>query len=332
MGIELKPDVFNSGRTCSTEDVPQTKPLAGEDPEFDLIGSKKRPGSKIGTCDAADVNYASAAYAASGNILGNLKDQKGAAIRGGTVEAKNLETGSTQSAVTDSSGQYSFNSLPEGHYSVSASYQGFEKSVREDVTVRVDQDAIVDFTLSLDRIETVVVVTAPVRADVVSEPEISKQTSYVSDSAQLLQDIPGVSVYSAGGVSSLPVVHGLADDRLRIKVDGMDLISSCPNHMNSPLSYVDPTSIRHTIKVYTGISPVSLGGDSIGAVIVADTKDPHSHNEGQGLLTTGEAGTRYRSNGRQHRGLNVAVNVATADVQRELQRFSAVDVRQLHRR
>ena len=33
-------------------------------------------------------------------------------------------------------------------------------------------------------------------------------------------------------VSSLPAIHGLADDRLRIKVDGMDLIASCPNHMN----------------------------------------------------------------------------------------------------
>jgi iron complex outermembrane receptor protein len=34
-----------------------------------------------------------------------------------------------------------------------------------------------------------------------------------------------VSLYGAGGVSSLPSVHGLADDRLRIQVDGMDLIS-----------------------------------------------------------------------------------------------------------
>ena len=54
-----------------------------------------------------------------------------------------------------------------------------------------------------------------------------------SDTATLLRDVPGVSFYGAGGVSSLPVIHGLADDRLRTKVDGMDLIASCPNHMNS---------------------------------------------------------------------------------------------------
>ena len=58
-----------------------------------------------------------------------------------------------------------------------------------------------------------------------------------SDTATLLRDVPGISVYGAGGVSSLPAIHGLADDRLRIKVDGMDLIAACPNHMNPALSY-----------------------------------------------------------------------------------------------
>lgn len=61
-----------------------------------------------------------------------------------------------------------------------------------------------------------------------------------SDTASMLRDVPGVSFYGAGGVSSLPVIRGLANDRLRIKVDGMDLIASCPNHMNPPC----PTSIR----------------------------------------------------------------------------------------
>ena len=53
-----------------------------------------------------------------------------------------------------------------------------------------------------------------------------------------LRDVPGVSLYGAGGVSSLPSIHGLADDRLRVTVDGMDLIASCPNHMNPALSYI----------------------------------------------------------------------------------------------
>ena len=69
---------------------------------------------------------------------------------------------------------------------------------------------------------------------------------------------PGVSAYGAGGVSSLPVIRGLADDRLRTKVDGMDLVAACPNHMNSPLSYIDPTAVE-SVQVYSGVTPVSRG-------------------------------------------------------------------------
>ncbi|MBK8119073.1 MAG: TonB-dependent receptor [Sulfuritalea sp.] len=130
-----------------------------------------------------------------------------------------------------------------------------------------------------------------------------------SDTASLLRDIPGVSLYGAGGVSSLPSIHGLADDRLRIKVDGMDLIASCPNHMNPALSYLDPTNVG-SLKVYAGITPVSVGGDSIGGTIIADTPAPTFATPGQGSLFKGEAGAFYRSNGNA-KGGNVSATYAT---------------------
>ena len=117
-----------------------------------------------------------------------------------------------------------------------------------------------------------------------------------SDTASLLRDVPGVQLQSAGGTSSLPVIRGLADDRNRIVVDGMDLISSCPNHMNSPLSYIDPSNVGN-LQVYAGITPVSVGGDSIGGTIIADPRPLPFAAPGQGLLTTGEIGAFYRSNG-----------------------------------
>lgn len=137
---------------------------------------------------------------------------------------------------------------------------------------------------------------------------LSTLPATTSDTANLLQDIPGVSLYGAGGVSSLPAIHGLADDRLRIKVDGMDLISSCPNHMNSPLSYLDPSNVG-TLKVYAGITPVSLGGDSIGGTVVAETPAPEFAAPGQGALVKGQVGAFYRSNNNA-RGGNVAATWA----------------------
>jgi iron complex outermembrane receptor protein len=130
-----------------------------------------------------------------------------------------------------------------------------------------------------------------------------------SDTANLLSDEPGVSLYRAGGVSSLPVIHGLADDRVRVKVDGMDLISSCANHMNPPLSYIDPTNIDN-IKVYAGVTPVSVGGDSIGGTIVAETSKPEFAKSGEANLFKGEIGTFYRSNN-DARGGNVSATYAT---------------------
>ncbi|MFO7542178.1 MAG: TonB-dependent receptor [Thiobacillus sp.] len=138
---------------------------------------------------------------------------------------------------------------------------------------------------------------------------VPSMRSATSDTASLLRDIPGVSLYGAGGVSSLPSIHGLADDRLRIKVDGMDLISACPNHMNPALSYLDPSQVD-SIKVYAGIAPVSIGGDSIGGSIIAETAAPEFAGPGQAPLTKGEVGAFYRSNGNA-RGGNVAATYAT---------------------
>jgi len=129
-----------------------------------------------------------------------------------------------------------------------------------------------------------------------------------SDTATLLRDVPGVSFTSAGGVSSLPSIHGLADDRLRIKVDGMDLIAACPNHMNPALSYIDPTRVD-SIKVYAGITPVSVGGDSIGGTLIVESAQPEFARSGEGLLTRGEVGAFYRSNGNAM-GANLSATAA----------------------
>ena len=130
-----------------------------------------------------------------------------------------------------------------------------------------------------------------------------------SDSAALLRDIPGVALQGAGGLSSLPIVHGLSGDRLRIKIDGMDLIASCPNHMNPPLSSLDPAAIG-ALEVYAGITPVSVGGDSIGGTVVARTRDPVFATDAQGKVSNGEIGAYWRSNGNAQ-GVNASASMAT---------------------
>lgn len=117
-----------------------------------------------------------------------------------------------------------------------------------------------------------------------------------NDTATLLDGTPGVSFYTGGGVSSLPVINGLADDRLKITVDGMNITSACPNHMNPALSYIDPAALSQ-VNVYAGIVPVSQGGDSIGGAIAVKSIPPAFAEPGQGLKTSGNLNAFYRSNG-----------------------------------
>jgi iron complex outermembrane recepter protein len=139
--------------------------------------------------------------------------------------------------------------------------------------------------------------------------DIYRLRTSTSDTAKLLDGQPGVSLYGAGGVSSLPAIHGMADDRVRIKVDGMDLISACANHMNPPLSYMAPASVSG-VKVFAGIVPVSLGGDSIGGTIQVDSAAPEFAREGQGMSRKGQVGMFYRNNGNAQ-GANLSATIAS---------------------
>lgn len=141
------------------------------------------------------------------------------------------------------------------------------------------------------------------------EEALQSQIPTTSDTTRLLKNIPGLELQTSGGVSSLPVIHGLADDRLRIKVDGMDLISACGNHMNPALSYIDPTNVNN-ISVFAGITPVSVGGDSIGGTIIVESAAPEFAKKGEGILKKGEIGAFYRSNGNA-KGDNLSATIAS---------------------
>ncbi len=143
-----------------------------------------------------------------------------------------------------------------------------------------------------------------------SQEEIQSALGSTSDSADLLRSLPGVHVNSAGGLSGLPAIRGLADDRLRIQTDGMDLISSCPNHMNPPLSYLSPSALAD-VTVFATITPVSQGGDSIGGTISAIRKRPELAVPGESTSVSGDVGGYWRNNN-QAQGIQANLSIASA--------------------
>ncbi|WP_312440363.1 TonB-dependent receptor plug domain-containing protein [Janthinobacterium sp.] len=129
------------------------------------------------------------------------------------------------------------------------------------------------------------------------------------DTAQMLSDMPGYGVAAGGGVSGLPVANGFADDRLKIRIDGMEITSACANHMNAPLSYIDPSQVQR-IRLIAGVTPVSAGGDSIGGTIEVQSQAPVFAEAGAGMLAQGSAGLLGRSVNRSVSG-NLAASGAS---------------------
>ena len=164
------------------------------------------------------------------------------------------------------------------------------------------------------RVEQQVLITAPRMRDDglfgrrADKAQLARSRAATSDTAQLLQYTPGVTLYGAGGVSSLPAINGLADDRVRTQVDGLDLVAACPNHMNSALSYIDPSNVGR-VKVYAGVTPVSVGGDSLGGTIQVESVAPQFAEAGQQRVE-GQLGAFHRSNG-DGRGGNLNASFAT---------------------
>ncbi|MDR3440484.1 TonB-dependent receptor domain-containing protein [Telmatospirillum sp.] len=141
--------------------------------------------------------------------------------------------------------------------------------------------------------------TCPLDSGSIERRQIDAKSIFeTGNTAGLLSGLPGVGLATGGGISSLPIVHGLSDDRNKTLVDGVPLTSACPNHMNPALSYIAPGSLGH-VAVVAGISPVSLGGDSIGGTITVDPTPPLFANPGEVVTAHGAVTTSFRSINRQ---------------------------------
>jgi outer membrane receptor protein involved in Fe transport len=83
----------------------------------------------------------------SAAINGTVRDHKGLAISGATVQIENRDTGLLRTTVSNSTGTYNLSQIPPGVYKITASASGFSTSTRAGVTLSVSQAAAFDFAL-----------------------------------------------------------------------------------------------------------------------------------------------------------------------------------------
>ncbi len=93
---------------------------------------------------------------AYGTILGTVTDNSGAVLANATVDVTNTATNVTNHVQTSSSGDYTAPSLQPGTYRVTVQVPGFQKSITDNVSLVVAQQARVNVTMKPGAVSEVV--------------------------------------------------------------------------------------------------------------------------------------------------------------------------------
>jgi outer membrane receptor protein involved in Fe transport len=112
------------------------------------------------------------AQVSSGSLLGDVRDQKAAAVAGVVIEARNNDTGFTRTAVSNTFGSFRIDDLLPGAYTVTAQHEGFQMVTVSPIFVEVNQKARLDFDLRVGSAKETVTVnarTSPLQTDEASE-------------------------------------------------------------------------------------------------------------------------------------------------------------------
>jgi hypothetical protein len=120
-----------------------------------------------------------------GSISGTVTDGTGAVVANASVSVVNTDVGLTLTGTTNSNGEFTFSPVRIGHYSVSVTAPGFEKTTQQNLTVNIAGNLQVPIQLKTGATsETVEVTTAP--------PELQTDESSVGQTVteKTINDLP----------------------------------------------------------------------------------------------------------------------------------------------
>jgi hypothetical protein len=101
--------------------------------------------------------YAQVLY---GSIVGNVRDQSGAAVPGALVTITNKETNQVRTTTTNDEGGYNVPNVQSGVYEVKVTREGFRPTIEGNVSVTINTVARVDFTIQVGNVAEVIEVSS----------------------------------------------------------------------------------------------------------------------------------------------------------------------------
>jgi Carboxypeptidase regulatory-like domain/TonB dependent receptor len=163
-----------------------------------------------------------------GGINGTVTDRTGAAIANASVVAVQTDTGVTHTTVSSSGGEFLFQDLPLGTYSVTASFSGFQTVKTDKIMVSAGIIYTLPIVLQLSTSTTTIEVNA---ASIALDTTTTTQTTVIDaravanlplngrDFTQMVQLTPGFAGYVGGGYGSL---NGTRANQMNWQIDGVD--------------------------------------------------------------------------------------------------------------
>ena len=163
-----------------------------------------------------------------GGINGSVTDATGAAVAGAKVIITETSTGITHDSTSSSSGEFLFNDLPLGAYSVSVTAPGFNNVKIDKLPVSAGSIYTLPVKLPVSSSnETVEVDAAGISLDTTTVTQTtvldSKTVANIPingrDFTQMIALSPGYGGYSGGGYGSL---NGTRANQMNWQIDGVD--------------------------------------------------------------------------------------------------------------
>ena len=222
------------------------------------------------------------------SVTGLVTDTAGAVVPNASVTLKNKATNVETTATTDSSGYYTFASVPLGAYTVTVERQGFKRVVLEEVKLEVGQKARVDAALEVGAVtETVTVTSATLlttqeatTGGVIENRMVEQLPLSGRNWDDLIGLVPGVQAdryteeggSTSGGRTGGANVHGVRSLQNNFVLDGVDNNSISENVQELTTQVARP-SVDSIQEFKVSTNPYSAeNGRSPGALISVTTK------------------------------------------------------------
>ena len=144
-------------------------------------------------------------------VVGTVTDPSGAVIPDADVTVSNPDRGLTRKVVSDSAGGYTAARVPIGSYTITVEKTGFQRLVRQGITLQVGQTLRLDLQLQVGSTAQSVVVDARVSkvetengaiSDVVTSRQVSQLNLNARNFANLATLVPGAATLGSGFDSS----------------------------------------------------------------------------------------------------------------------------------